>query len=103
MRSAVGYVRVSTPKQRLNSSFWRQSEAIEEWCATEKYDLRIIVFEVMSAFRIPFRERPGGKEALRLCDALNAFALVVEDYDRYSRCGYTDVPPVFLRGTREYF
>lgn len=82
MRSAVGYIRVSTDMQAADGlSLDAQTAAIEQYCAAHGYKLTRICKDVISGGK---DQRPGLQDALAQLQR-SADILVVLKFDRLSR------------------
>lgn len=64
MNNAIGYIRVSTDKDKQANSLAVQPGGIRAYAAM--YDLNVvdIISDETSALKVPFFERPGGKQIL---------------------------------------
>ena len=100
-KTAVGYVRCSTPKQIKGSSLERQFEACKMWCRDNNVELLKVVVDVGTGYDgFHIQERKAGKSG-NLGRWLNSLVegwdipdyFVFEETDRLSRCpfAYVDI------------
>jgi len=57
---AIGYIRVSTDKEKQANSLVAQPETIKRYAQAQDLDVVDIVSDEVSALKVPFFERPGG-------------------------------------------
>jgi len=93
MKSAVGYIRVSSygqlsTEKKYKHSFRRQSEAINEYAKKNKYEVIQFFFDCITG-ETPFDKRPGGLLLLQFLEILKkrgqASEVIVEDMSRFGR------------------
>jgi DNA invertase Pin-like site-specific DNA recombinase len=81
----IGYVRVSTMHQEDRVSLDAQPAELKRYCKARGFELVKTVSEIESAYKVPFEERPGGKEALAAIRNGEADGIIVVKLDRAFR------------------
>ena len=81
----IGYVRVSTLHQEDKVSLDTQPAELKRYCKARGFELVKTVSEIESAYKVPFEERPGGKEALESIRNGEADGIIVVKLDRAFR------------------
>lgn len=86
MLSAVGYVRVSDPKQKGNTSLETQERDIREWASRLGYEIvEIYRDEAVSGYKKEALKRPGVQELMRNLKVRNVAAVIFYDESRADR------------------
>jgi DNA invertase Pin-like site-specific DNA recombinase len=85
LNKAIGYIRVSTDKEKQANSLAAQPETIKAYAKMQGLDLIDVVADETSALKVPFFERPGGSRILALIKEKKVQHVIGAKVDRIFR------------------
>jgi len=85
MNKAIGYIRVSTDKDKQANSLAAQPETIRAYAKMQGLELIDIVSDETSALKVPFFERPGGQQIFQMIKEKKVQNVIGAKVDRIFR------------------